>query len=865
MLKIIRNPPLSGISRDIAMNVIGACVFYLARDWYYKTIPNNPGNNLWWSAFVPLFCSRFPQKLGLGIDMMVKGWIGAMLALTSLMFTILISYNLVFCIVAIFIDGFCVHILHVRDRTWLAFNVFHLMIYWGSLITSHYHMNEIGYRDWIWLRDLAYGYFIPVSIGSVISILCHIIFCPIRETDEIKRHMNQAAKQMITMFEQLRKQMEEVSKNTTDNELRSIGEYLRKEGTKLSEIREGYGNLVFEAYLETRWKFGAYGMNLEKKAANQSRVIMTVYVFCCDMDLRLNQLADSHSDHESFCLPDHINMLLKSTKDLIIEYANSESARDTLADNIESELYKNFKESLHSYIASCGENAIFSPTNRLMMTLLHSLQNIVAALSQQDLLFLGAECAELRESSIKSRTFFIDWKRSTQYLYHHVVFSWNSNSFRSSIQQGSGMVLLTVILIYMYGADAEYTPGSFAVNTYCSVLRQVFVGWASVRVLVRCSGFFLAWIFAGIIYAIASRIDSDTPVTTAFFIAHMILLLFFLSRKYRLIEAIFSRSLQTIRDTGEGDPHMYYAYSSLVGWIVIANGWYGSYPETITLHMISDDIWKELFRDLVCQALIASAIALFILSVLFPSFASHYLRQQLGTTLDYFTTWFSVTNGLDPSYKLNDHHKFALLEIARYSDLSLTNLQRNTANSLRVEMWFQAKWAGVFSNKRQEKKYKELHFNAGLQLQALRIARRIWVSLWELTPIGPEGSRFGLPSSHFHLHSELNIDIIVAFSMLSKAYFGAPYESQYRFALPARLPQTHSEPRSEESNQKYSTETSDLTALIVEGSMIRLGNALHDWISLVNKMCVMPIDLWPCLMTVKINIKATLKKGSLVM
>merc|ERR1711862_577826 len=165
----------------------------------------------------------------------------------------------------------------------------------------------------------------------------------------------------------------------------------------------------------------------------------------------------------------------------------------------------------------------------------------------------------------------------------------------------------------------------------------------------------------------------------------------------------------SIRDTGEGDPHMYYAYSTLVGWIVIANGWYGSNPQSVTLHMLSDKIWTDLFRDLVCQALIASAVALFILAFLFPSFASRYLRQELGHILDYFTTWFSITIVVDPDHKLSENHKSALFGLARHSDLTFTNIQRNMAKSLSVEMWFQRKWADIFSNndtKKKEKKHR---------------------------------------------------------------------------------------------------------------------------------------------------------------
>lgn len=108
-------------------------------------------------------------------------------------------------------------------------------------------------------------------------------------------------------------------------------------------------------------------------------------------------------------------------------------------------------------------------------------------------------------------------------------------------------------------------------------MRQVFVGWACCRVLVRCGGFFIGWIVAGFVYLIDKAYDTEKnqeqPVTTMFFIIHMILYLFFLSQKFRWFEAALGKD--RIRDTGEGDPHMYVTYSILVAWIVISNGWYG--------------------------------------------------------------------------------------------------------------------------------------------------------------------------------------------------------------------------------------------------------------------------------------------------
>ena len=49
-----------------------------------------------------------------------------------------------------------------------------------------------------------------------------------------------------------------------------------------------------------------------------------------------------------------------------------------------------------------------------------------------------------------------------------------------------------------------------------------------------------------------------------------------MSQKFRWFEAILGK--ERMRDTGEGDPHMYVSYSMLVAWIVITNGWYGHDP-----------------------------------------------------------------------------------------------------------------------------------------------------------------------------------------------------------------------------------------------------------------------------------------------
>lgn len=305
---------------------------------------------------------------------------------------------------------------------------------------------------------------------------------------------------------------------------------------------------------------------------------------------------------------------------------------------------------------------------------------------------------------------------------------------------------------------------------------------------------------------------------------------------------------QSIRDTGEGDPHMYYAYSALVGWIVIANGWYGSNPQSVTLQMISDEIWTQLFRDLVCQALVASAVALFILAFLFPSFASDYLRKQLGHILDYFTTWFSIVNVVDPNQKLTENHRKALFALARQSDFIFCNIQRNMSKSLSVEMWFQKKWEeAFFKNDMKKEKY---HYDTKSHLKALQIARRVWISLWELSPeVGPVERYLALPlPSNYHPHKELDDDIIAALSMLAKAYYGAPYVSQYGFALPARLAHSLRGPKKPRDYSKiFGAETSNVEGLVLEGSITRLVDALYDWLSLINETYTSAGDIWPCL------------------
>ena len=105
----------------------------------------------------------------------------------------------------------------------------------------------------------------------------------------------------------------------------------------------------------------------------------------------------------------------------------------------------------------------------------------------------------------------------------------------------------------------------------------------------------------------------------------------------------------------------------------------------------------------------------------------------------------------------------------------------------------------------------------------------MWVSLWELSPeIGPQGKHFGLPDSHYQPHSNLNSDFISAIAQLGKAYYGAPYNNIYRFALPARLPNSLVQGRPSDVST-FVPESFTLEDLVLEASMTRLGDALYDW------------------------------------
>ena len=75
-----------------------------------------------------------------------------------------------------------------------------------------------------------------------------------------------------------------------------------------------------------------------------------------------------------------------------------------------------------------------------------------------------------------------------------------------------------------------------------------------------------------------------------------------MSQKFRWFEGTCGN--EKVRDTGEGDPHMYVSYSMVVAWIVISNGWYGNQIAPITMDDLSVEgvnVWTTLFRDLIVQ------------------------------------------------------------------------------------------------------------------------------------------------------------------------------------------------------------------------------------------------------------------------
>ena len=278
---------------------------------------------------------------------------------------------------------------------------------------------------------------------------------------------------------------------------------------------------------------------------------------------------------------------------------------------------------------------------------------------------------------------------------------------------------------------------------------------------------------------------------------------------------------------------MYFIYGLLSHLLIISP--FIKDPITISeLKANGISIWTADFQNLVVQALLASVVAMFVLAFLFPSFGVDYFRRRLAMMLDVYQTWFSITTVVDASHKLKDFHHNVLHDVAHHSDLLFLKIQRNTANSIKVELWFQRVWAllisGKFFDKEVRKRPLQYHETATAHLDALSCARRIWVSLWELSPeIGPQGKHFGLPDSHYQPHSKLNTDFISGIAELSKAYYGAPYcNSRYRFPLPARPPNILAQGRPSDLST-FAPESFTLEGLALEGSMTRLGDALYDW------------------------------------
>ena len=708
MSKWLKDSIWTEMARDFVMNACGTCVYYLGRPWYYtQIVDGNNFNNLWWASFVPLFCSRFPPQRGLGVDMMLKGWIGACLAIIMLFVTMAIgATNWGWIVLAIFLDGFATQLLHVRDRTWLAFNVFHLMVYWGSAVTSYYYhrsrltSGEGDNVDWAYLTVLAYSYFVPISIGSAISIGCHLVFCPASATGALETTLEATGYELASIVRDFRSNLLRINNFQKKNCMRAISkdealapndnresdsmvnkdsdsttlqtliqatiDALQVQGNRISVKRSTYTKLVAHAYLETRWKFSNRGHQLEQLTSNQSRAIMAVNAFCGDVSFRLEKLLkqqQTKSEATETCkatsvassfppIPSVVEDLLRDVEECVNNYSRTHMTTSTTKTNITSdeesqmslgekdnidmlsnmhsqskeekqkygELVDELNLALQQYIDQCnlGEENIGSDSflqrdisdqqkipsdmDRLVVTVLYSLRNVVLSLSGNDTLFLRAATnnhvgEEKRGTRAKKSlcghlfpdwAIFQDWKRHDPIGTLSGIFSWHGYTFRASIQQGSGMVLVTLLLVYLYGENAGGTSGSFAVNTYCSVLRQVFVGWATCRVLVRCGGFFIGWLVAGVVYvAVEAGKDETTnnkTLTSTFFVVHMILCLFMMSQKYRWFEAILGK--ERLRNTGEGDPHMYVGYSMLVAWHVITNGWYGQDPGKFYLFVV---------------------------------------------------------------------------------------------------------------------------------------------------------------------------------------------------------------------------------------------------------------------------------------
>mgnify|MGYP005693861629 CR=1 FL=1 len=613
-----RDPPYTGMLRDLMMNLLGASCYYFGRQYYYGNVlhiteagttdettttsssdddllqpPVYYFNNLWWVAFVPLFSSRFPQHRGLGLEMMLKGWIGASCALIWLCITMGISpTNWSWLLVAVFLDGFGTHLVHVRDRTWLAFNVFHLMLYWSAVITSYFHHisintnadTESGDRvDWDYVTLLAYSFFVPYSIGTIIAIGCHLLFCPISSTKILQTTLHQTGHDVATIVRTFRDNMITPATSSSSLSQRQRLEHtiqgLQEGGTKLLTKRNQYRQQVAHAYLETRWRFSNFGYILEQRAANQARVAMTVNAFCDDVTYRLQrvlnlvvlpQVEDESNNNDDvnnkkmddFKFPEELETVIHDTETFIDDYSKTHlvnhishmtgqkkpmggrsvsktdegekkdtaevqnddeeeavppSSSTAMSKREEGErIIHNINVLLQHYttandqwldIASHdtattmlnGGGMASSRTevpivakeravvDRLFVTILYSLRNVILSLITNDTLFInttqtGSLCGRLLPSRYQM---FEDWRRHDPIGTLQGILR-ESHTLRSSIQQGVGLVILTTIIVYMYGAEAGTTPGSFAINTYCSVLRQVFVGWACCRVLVRC-------------------------------------------------------------------------------------------------------------------------------------------------------------------------------------------------------------------------------------------------------------------------------------------------------------------------------------------------------------------------------------------
>lgn len=119
---------------------------------------------------------------------------------------------------------------------------------------------------------------------------------------------------------------------------------------------------------------------------------------------------------------------------------------------------------------------------------------------------------------------------------------------------------------------------------------------------------------------------------------------------------------------------------------------------------------------------------------------------------------------MDGKHKLTDLHHRVLHDIAHQSDLLFLKIQRNTTKSLMVELWFQRVWTllKTFNFLIPEERNRELqyHETAVAHLHALEFSRRIWISLWELSPGASIKATLIYKSRTFVSHNSINVFLL---------------------------------------------------------------------------------------------------------